>query len=285
MRWQPAVTSRLGRAEFINQLKGMEALRQLPPGKRDYTQTNVVAGRAAYPLPPHPNLEEIQMTPLITEMVKLVQEPENAHWFDLGVITKHVPAARIEWDEVSRMPYPRICCVSQTTEDGSKFATIVASDRSMVTVSCVSKEQSGKVLRSGTLYIKASEGQMMFQVSGDDPKDEKRIASLLRPLIVVARRIHTDVTAYRPSRKGTTAQQSKRQRSGKAPLFDWNTVTIKPTPDKGECQGGTHASPRLHDRRGHWRKYPSGKVGWVQNCKVGDASKGVVFKDYQIAEH
>ena len=38
----------------------------------------------------------------------------------------------------------------------------------------------------------------------------------------------------------------------------------------------------VHDRRGHWRTYPSGKRGWVKACKVGDASKGVVFKDYEV---
>ena len=37
-----------------------------------------------------------------------------------------------------------------------------------------------------------------------------------------------------------------------------------------------------HDRRGHWRKHPSGKIIWVKPCKVGDATKGVIFKDYKI---
>lgn len=65
---------------------------------------------------------------------------------------------------------------------------------------------------------------------------------------------------------------SKRAAKGLGPvLFDWHTVTIEPPKPKAQSQGGTHASPRLHDRRGHWRRYPSGKVGWV-------------FKDYRIKD-
>lgn len=216
-------------------------------------------------------------------MVKLVHAPEMAMWFDLGTIQKHVPSCRLTWDEVSRLPYPRICCVLITPEDGAMFATLVESSSSMVNVSCVSKEQNGKVLYSGNLYIKADpDGKMLMQVSGDRPKDEHRIASLVRPLSVVLHRIHAERQTYRPAPAGTPAQQAKRKRHGKAQLFDWNTVTIAPRPDKCEYQGGTHASPRMHDRRGHWRKYQGGKVGWVKNCKVGSATQGMVFKDYRI---
>ena len=53
---------------------------------------------------------------------------------------------------------------------------------------------------------------------------------------------------------------------------------------KCEHKGGTHASPRLHDRRGHSRRLPDGRIVWVRPCKVGDASRGVVFHDYQVKE-
>lgn len=46
--------------------------------------------------------------------------------------------------------------------------------------------------------------------------------------------------------------------------------------------GGTHASPRWHMRRGHWRTYKSGKRVWVEQMEVGDKSKGVIVKDYVI---
>ncbi len=46
--------------------------------------------------------------------------------------------------------------------------------------------------------------------------------------------------------------------------------------------GGTHASPRLHLRRGHPRQYAPGKYCWVQPCVVGNKAAGMVHKDYAI---
>lgn len=69
---------------------------------------------------------------------------------------------------------------------------------------------------------------------------------------------------------------------GKVPAYDWVTVTVEPSKARAEHQGGTHASPRLHDRRGHMRRLPSGKTVWVKACKVGDVTRGIVFHDYEV---
>lgn len=49
---------------------------------------------------------------------------------------------------------------------------------------------------------------------------------------------------------------------------------------------GTHESPRLHWRRGHWRVIHRGKPierrAWVKRCLVGDVDKGWVHKDYRM---
>ena len=47
-------------------------------------------------------------------------------------------------------------------------------------------------------------------------------------------------------------------------------------------QGGTHASPRWHIRRGHWRTLPGGKTTFVRECAVGDPAQGGVVKDYRV---
>lgn len=49
-----------------------------------------------------------------------------------------------------------------------------------------------------------------------------------------------------------------------------------------EPKGGTHASPRWHLRRGHWRNLPSGKTTWVNQSEVGKKENGGVYKDYAI---
>jgi hypothetical protein len=49
---------------------------------------------------------------------------------------------------------------------------------------------------------------------------------------------------------------------------------------------GTHDSPALHWRRGHWRVYARGsnfeKTGWVNRCLVGDPDKGYRRVQYRL---
>jgi len=47
-------------------------------------------------------------------------------------------------------------------------------------------------------------------------------------------------------------------------------------------RGGTHASPRWHIRRGHWRTLGDGRRVFVRECEVGDQSRGAVLKDYRM---
>jgi len=46
---------------------------------------------------------------------------------------------------------------------------------------------------------------------------------------------------------------------------------------------GPRMAPRLHLRRGHLRRLPSGQKTWVRPCWVGHASQGVVSKEYEVA--
>lgn len=50
----------------------------------------------------------------------------------------------------------------------------------------------------------------------------------------------------------------------------------------GTGLGGSHASPRLHIRRGHIRRYQTGKTTWVKQCMVGTPELGVIEKDYRV---
>lgn len=112
--------------------------------------------------------------------------------------------------------------------------------------------------------------------------DRETVRGLLATVGAWLMSLDTGSTAHVPTARKSHIN-SKRAAKGKGPiLFDWHTVAIAPATLKIQHQGGTHASPRLHDRRGHWRTHPSGKRVWVKSCKVGDASKGVVFKDYKV---
>jgi hypothetical protein len=66
--------------------------------------------------------------------------------------------------------------------------------------------------------------------------------------------------------------------------WTWHLVDITPSRVRAASQqrGGTHASPRWHIRRGHWRTLADGRRIFVQACEVGDPEKGGVVKDYRI---
>jgi hypothetical protein len=74
--------------------------------------------------------------------------------------------------------------------------------------------------------------------------------------------------------------QKARAKRGKAPLFSYWTLQLDGKTERAEDQGGTHASPRVHLRRGHPRQYAAGKWTWVQAHAVGNRSAGMVHKDY-----
>jgi hypothetical protein len=65
--------------------------------------------------------------------------------------------------------------------------------------------------------------------------------------------------------------------------FVYKIVDVpEPPRPKSEWHGGTHASPRWHKRRGHWRMMASGKRVWVRDCQVGTPDDGMVLKDYAV---
>jgi hypothetical protein len=77
----------------------------------------------------------------------------------------------------------------------------------------------------------------------------------------------------------------KRKKKGKVPFFSYHTLHITGEYTKSENdanQKGTHASPRLHLRRGHIRRLSDGRRVWVSSCVVGDKSNGISLHDYCV---
>jgi len=64
----------------------------------------------------------------------------------------------------------------------------------------------------------------------------------------------------------------------------WRQVTIDPGRLRAATPalGGTHASPRWHLRRGHWRQLADGRQVFVRQCEVGDPTRGGIVKDYTV---
>lgn len=219
------------------------------------------------------------MTPLITELIKLAPDPELYHWFDVGDLP--LEAEFVNDEQMFCLPYKKTVVVGRDA-DSSKFMLSLIGGGDSVAV--------GGFLFVGPYpqditpfaYVNTPEGTRVYGANNEPPSK----AQYMPAMAIVSnflRGLQKPTKAHVPVARKSFIN-SKRAAKNKGPvLFDWHTVEVAPVTKKMQHQGGTHASPRLHDRRGHWRTMRSGKRTWVRDCKVGDASKGVVFKDYKVA--
>jgi hypothetical protein len=83
------------------------------------------------------------------------------------------------------------------------------------------------------------------------------------------------------------ATNRKRISKGKKPLIEFKVATIEGKKTMvSSTPHGTHASPRLHWRRGHWRTMSkSGKKTWIAPMEVGDEENGRIIKTYAIGKY
>lgn len=79
----------------------------------------------------------------------------------------------------------------------------------------------------------------------------------------------------------------KRQKRGLLPINDINEIVIKVGAKTYSADGsekGSHASPRMHWRRGHVRRLPSGEITNVRPCLVGDVGgEAPALPSYRVA--
>ena len=77
----------------------------------------------------------------------------------------------------------------------------------------------------------------------------------------------------------------KKLNKKRVPIIEFRLVKIEPIkPKLPTLPQGTHASPRQHWRRGHWRNCKSGKRVFISPMLVGDPNNGKIIKDYIVGE-
>ncbi len=226
------------------------------------------------------------MTPLIREMVSINPEASTDYmWFDASEVGGQTMLPR---GDVLALPMPfPLCAIALKLDNGDKVLLLVQDRLGArgITGWVFRGKEVGQIPSfvydldepldaDGTLHIKKIEG-------GNIEPTHNTVQTSVNILYGYLLSIHSPapIPGYTPVDKQKFVNK-KRIAKGKAPIYEWTTVVIEPPKPKVEPKGGTHASPRLHDRRGHYRKLRNGKLAWVKACKVGDASKGTVFKDY-----
>lgn len=231
------------------------------------------------------------MTPLIRETIAWTtstgMDPTELQWFDISRLTADQMEVKADALMTCRPPFARCFLVlrgpSKSHASYDVMAVVIGDDPHQGIVIDMWKGPTNVMPRKIPTMLYTIEGDRIMYGSTEqtDPVNDEDARFVLGVLIKWYHSMMATKTAYQPFVRPTFTNQRKIA-AGKHPSYDWRTVVIDGKVIKCEHQGGTHASPRLHDRRGHSRRLPDGRIVWVKPCKVGDASKGVIFHDYKV---
>jgi len=156
-----------------------------------------------------------------------------------------------------------------------------ASDRKIKIVAFASSGLDRVKMYELTMFIRKG----WLSVASENELDSYRIPRMMMGIINEIQckvALQHEIEYFQPTEKDIAINR-RRLKDKKLPIFEIRKVKL----DTGvrfkiAPKGGTHASPREHDRRGHWRISPKGKKVWVRQCKVGDASRGRVVHEYHV---
>lgn len=221
------------------------------------------------------------MTPLIQRWARILPYPgDGAHWFDIGTLSGETEAFDWSDDRIARLPFQRTMIVAKDKR-GDECAILALCATGSVTL-------AGDFLHAGEhkqvgpfTYFATREGLRLHRIDGIPRETVHLCLALVHKLVTQLDSGAAAAFASEPDRGYTS---KRRMANGKPPLrYSWRTVLVGgPKSEHRDALGGTHASPRAHTRRGHWRSLRTGKRVWVRDCKVGDAALGSVFHDYRV---
>ena len=234
------------------------------------------------------------MTPLIQWASKICSVDKkydltNFQWFDATNAMQEYFHSNIPVDVlseiVSPMPFKQMF-ICMSIKNNKAIIRIEEKEEEyglLCTVAALGQDALGNPKQLGAFAIIKKDGQASFTKLNEEKTSDDDVRNLSTTLAVFQSRLkYQTIQVYQPYIKPTYTNQ-RLIKKGKPPAFEWRTVVVEPSVSSTSSKGGTHASPRLHDRRGHWRTMKkSGKRVWVRQCKVGDASKGVIYHDYKF---
>lgn len=243
------------------------------------------------------------MTPNIQIAVQLC--PERAadyKWFDLGNLPEKKQYTHAEVAQLVTQPLPfDSVALAGMDADGWVFGILINKEPEgakhehalrLETILTLPRDNNVGLLKEFLIFWMRPEQKDIvenLELAFENPghyKSQDAIEMSKTCAMVFAwfmETIHQPNVEYKMYTATHKCNNAKRIRQGKKPLFDWHTVLVEPPKQKLPYQGGSHATPRLHEVRGHWVNR-NGKRFWRKAHKRGDASLGVVFHDYKIKE-
>lgn len=217
----------------------------------------------------------------------LMSAAKQAVCFDMGDV-EAVPKLKIITD-LFRMPYP-VTWFEATNRDGMLGLLACEVGPAQLHMGVFNKRSGSAWFLVGVVELYVDDiGELRCKsvalVSGDDEKDSEALvyatatASILARFVMAMNCTNTALIEHAAPKM----MNAKRAAKGRQPLFSYWTLHLPSAPEsEGQPLGGTHASPRLHLRRGHIRQFAPGKYTWIDACVVGSKNEGMVVKDYAL---
>ena len=215
------------------------------------------------------------MTPSVKHAVAMMGEmAARYNWFCIK--NADVKKRRLLQEEDFSLPFDHCAVVAETPEGEAVlyFLNEVGVEKRIAI-------STGEFAFALQFDSHTGEVHVLARADSKETLDQKARSSLACLLSLFQDSIAPGTESFKPFRD--EAKNRRRVAKGKKPLqYEWKTVVIEPKAAASTPLGGTHASPRRHERRGHWRNLKSGKQVWVRNCWAGNAALGTVFKDYVV---
>jgi hypothetical protein len=208
-----------------------------------------------------------------------------------------------------RLPFPRITTIDIATEFASAGGfthTFMRQSGDIVEVLIFlsdKKHAQGRIRTDYEEYegfvplsfsLRIEDGKVMITLGsptkGDIPVPDVGLVNTLidRTLYAIHKMTlsQSDAEYYVSKPTPREIQVNKKKLSKrKRPTIEFRLIKLDGyKPQLPTLPQGTHASPRQHWRRGHWRNLASGKRVFVKPMLVGDEKNGKIIKDYIVEE-
>lgn len=248
----------------------------------------------------------------ILEYPKILSEEELPTSM-AGVSSDEIRRAFIEAGEI-KLPFPRITVIKGSRVETTHGSRLTATTQypGVNTLMCyflIQEEDSVKLeyvmanqalgskptrakLHVGSLLLYVERGDIRVGHMMNDPSldvakqvSDSEIQDVIT-LIYMMTHSGGDFMVSKPTPQDIVTN-AKRVRKGKRPLIEFKLITIdgKKKDALPSIPVGSHASPRQHWRRGHYRHYKSGKVVFIDPMLVGDEKNGKIIKDYAVGAY
>lgn len=146
-------------------------------------------------------------------------------------------------------------------------------------ISCKSREWSSEGIKQPQLNT--DRGRTSYEES--DPEMFRNICDYSASFVSTFLSLLNCKNVERELHEPSPDSKKRRAKQGKPPLFSYWTLDLSERRAANAGFGGTHSSPRLHLRRGHFRRYAPEKTCWVNPHTVGNKELGMVHKDYSMS--